>query len=180
MKTLNIEGTDIYMEDIEDGRGKITISDSWRGAYTHFWGAMGSNISKFLCDINADYFADKLCTNTYKFSGKKSVKNVRKYIREEMSYDLPWYEFMSAQKELRKKLKAMESCSSANEFVDRMSNLHNELYCLDLSYDEEKEFLDIIKSHFACEPWNFIQEEVSNEYVWLCNIHKKLKVKLNA
>lgn len=180
MEQLKIEGTDIFMDDIEEGKGKITVSDGYRGAFTYGWGSMGGDLRDFLCRINADYFADKLCSRTYKFSGKKSVKNVRRYMRGEMSYDLPWYEFMSAQKELRQELKEMEQCSSENEFVDRMCNMHDSLLLFDLSYDEEKEFRKIIESHFSCEPWHFIDEDLTNEYVWLRELHDKLKVKLTT
>ena len=43
-----------------------------------------TNLKKFIRRINADYFASKLCVDTYDFSSKISVRNVRKFIKDEL------------------------------------------------------------------------------------------------
>lgn len=176
MKQIKIGQTDIFLEDFEkEGQGKITISDDWRGAYTYFWGAMGSNISEFILRINSDYFADKLCKNTYVFDGKLTAKNIRKHIREE----LPYWRFMSAQKEMRKEIKKIESITNADEFVNMCPSIPDNIYCTDLSYGEEIKFKNLISDLFKTECWDFIGEKLSPEYKWLYELHGKLKIKLN-
>lgn len=181
MINIKIDNTDIILQDFDkEGQGKIIIADTWHGAYTYSWCSMGNNISDFICRINSSYFADKLIPGScYVFSGKITAKNIRRFIRTELSYDLPWYKFMSAQKELREKLKEIESMTSENEFVDYCFRLHKDLMCYDLSFKEENEFLGIIESIFSCEPWHFVGQETSNSYKWLCKLHSELVKKLN-
>lgn len=178
MKKITIETTDIFLDDKGEGRGKVTISDGYRGAYNYFWGSMGSSLEEFLCRINSDYFADKFCPNNYVFDGKSSVKNIRRFIRTEMTIDLPFYKFMEGQKELREKLKELENCQNANEFVLRCGQIPNELMCLGMDYHEEKEFRSILEGLFGGEVWNFIGEKLSPTYLWLRDIHKELKKEL--
>lgn len=175
MKNLKIKQTDIFIEDFEKGQGKITISDPWMGAFTYFWGAMGSEIEEFLKTINSDYFAGKLCRENYVFDGKASVKNIRKYIRYELKYELPYYKFPKLQKELRAELKRLENCSTNNEFVDACFGLPDRLLCMGVTYQEENEFKDIISGIFKTEPWGFIGTKPSQEYIWLKQIHSQLK-----
>jgi len=92
-----------------------------------------------------------------------------------MRGDLPYWKFMGAQKELRSKIKKLSGCCSADEFVSEVTSLPDRLMCYDLSYDEEQEFKEIIKNTFTCEPWNFIGEKLSPEYLWLHDLHPKLK-----
>lgn len=179
IRTLKIKDTDIFLEDYEKlGQGKITISDPWIGAFTYTWGSMGSGIADFIKRINGDYFADKLCPNNYVFNSKGSVKNIRKYIREELKNELPRYKFMECQKEMRSLIKNLEYCGSDIEFIDSCIKLPDNICALNTSYKEEKEFTDIIEPIFKCEPWHFIATEPSNQYIWLKKLHKELKKKL--
>lgn len=179
MKFLKIKGTDIILQNYDQkGQGKIIVSDNWMGSFSYVWGGMESDIEEFIQTIHSDYFADKLCSNRYVFSAKKSVSNVRKFIREELIYDLPWYKFPEAQKEMRANLKELENCTSENEFVDRMLSFVDDIIVVEISFEEQREFEDIIKPVFTCEPWNFIGEDLSEEYKWLCNIHRELKLQL--
>jgi hypothetical protein len=181
METLKIGSTDIYLVDGERvGQGKITVSDGYRGAFTTSWGAMGSKLSEFLCGINEYYFAENMlgAVSSQVFDGKRSVTNIRKYIREELSYDLPWYIFMSAQKEMRQELKKLEECNSETDFVYRCQNFVDELLCDGLNYKDESEFKTIIRDVFDGEPWNYIATKESSTYLWLCDLHKKIKKRL--
>lgn len=179
MRRIKIEQTDVFLENFEKlGQGKITISDPWMGAFTYSWGAMGSDILEFIKTINSDYFAGKLCCENYVFDAKTSVKNIRKYIKEDMKYDLPYYKFTELQKELRVELKKLEKCSTDNEFVDSCFALPERLLCMGATYREENEFKDIISDIFK-KPWGFIGQKPSPEYVWLKKIHSQL-VKLLA
>ncbi len=179
LQKIEIGQTDIFLEDLEPGHGKITISDSYHGAFTYYWGAMGSDIKSFIKRIDSNYFANKLSTNSLVFSAKESAKSVRKYIRTDMSYDLPWYKFRSAQKEMRELIKQLEYCESEQGFVDSMIRIPDRIYCMDLTRKEEDEFRSIIGGLFTCEPWHFIEKSVSEEYKWLQKIHKELN-KINS
>jgi len=134
IEVIKIDDTDIILQDEGDGRGKITISNSWGYNYSHFWGSMGGSLKEFLLRINEGYFIDKLSDFDDRgvFDGKATMTAVRKHIREEMSYELPWYKYMSAQKELREKFKEMERIEDENSFVDAMSSLESSLIVWDL------------------------------------------------
>ena len=178
--TYFIDNTDIILKNLSNlGEGKIIIANNYYGAFTYSWGSMGKNIEKFICNINKQYFADKLVRNKYEFNGKLSAKNIRKYIRTELKYELPYWKYMSGQKELRNEIKKLESCSNEYEFVDMCQSIPDNLICFDLSYEEEKEFKSIISGIFKTEPWLFIGKNVTHEYKWLCNLHEKLKKELN-
>ena len=180
MNRFQIQTADIILENIENGKGKIIISDLNNGSFSFFWGAMGDTIENFLKGINSSYFADKLCNNRFDFSAKKTAKEIRRYIREEMSYELPWYKFQSAQKELREKIKEIERCDNQYEALSLIQGLPNNLMCFDLDSKEEREFLSIISNMVSCEPWNFLQNDYSREYKYLENLHAQIRLFLNA
>lgn len=178
LDTLKIDNTDIFFENIKEGEGKLTISDTYHGAYTYYWGSMGSDLKGFIKKINSEYFAGKLCNIKDNFDAKQSVKSIRRAFRETFSHDMAWYEFPSAQKELRAKLRDLEDCENEYEFVDRVGSLAEKLDCDDLTYYEEKEFKAKLGDFFGTEPWHFIERKPSTEYEWLIKLHKQLKKKL--
>ena len=102
------------------------------------------------------------------------VKEVMRQI-EELSYELPWYIFMSAQKEMRQELKELEYSNNESEFLHACENITDRIHCIDLTYNEEMDFKNIIRSIFDTEPWNFIATKPSTTYLWLCELHRKLK-----
>jgi hypothetical protein len=175
MKRIKIEQTDVFLENFEKlGQGKITISDPWMGAFTYSWGAMGSGILEFIKRINPDYFAGKLCREDYVFDAKTSVKNIRKYIKDELKHELPYYKYPELQKEFRIELKKLEKCSTDNEFVDACFALPERMLCMGATFREENEFKDIISGIFKTEPWGFIAQKPSPKYIWLKKIHSEL------
>lgn len=177
MKTLKIGYTDIILDDKGQGQGKITISDPFNGAYTYYWGAMGESLEQFICSINEDYFASKLCRKQYKFSLRGTLRNLRQAIKEE----LPWYEEMEAQKTLRWEINhQLSGCSSAEEWVHACAQVPKSICITGYSYDQEKYFIERIEDIFTCEPWHFIDEEVTSEYKWLAYLHFKIKSQLNV
>ena len=173
IKKINIDGISIYLEDMEYGKGKIIIT-GYHNSYSAYWGAMGSTLLEFISRIDSDYFISNLTNNMFTFDGKQSVANVRKYIREEIRYELPWYKFMEGQRELREELKKLESCNSDKEFVYSLPNIVDNLLCIGMSWEDEKEFIQILKDSFQ-EPWHFIGEKKSGEYKFLKKLHGKLK-----
>lgn len=181
MKHIKIGNTDVFLDDKGEGKGKITISDTeYDYNFSFYWGAMGCNLEEFLLQINPDYFEGKLNMGDQGvFDAKGSIKNVRRYIREEMEYQLPWYLYPSAQKELRERLRWIEEyCCSEDEFVNDMTTLTESIYCMDLTRNEERNFLGII-SELEQEPWYFIEKKPSQKSVWLKNFLPKLKKELS-
>ena len=180
MNTIQVGNTEVILQNYDLGQGKIIVSDLDKGSWSYYWGAMGGKtIEEFLKQTNGDYFAGKLCNEQYQFSAKNTARNIRQHIREEMNYDLPWYKFQSGQKELREKISDLEREASCKyEALNIIEHLHSSLWCLDMSYEDGKEFLSIIETHFTQEPWWFLGEELSQEYIFLKKLHQKLIKKL--
>ena len=172
MEVIKIDESDVILDDKGNGRGKITISGPNKMNFSYEWGAMNGTLREFLLSINTHYFVKNLSDyNDQVFSGKISVRNVRRYIKEEMSYELPWYEYMEDQKELRKELKLMERCSDEHDFVNRMEKITTSLICCD-DY-----FLTIVKA-LESEPWHFIGKVDSYRTVFISKLFNKLQKKL--
>ena len=178
LKRIKIGSTEILLENYELGKGKIIISDPYYNNYSFYWGAMGDTIEEFLKRTDEYYFAGKLCNESRTFCGKRTAKGIRRYIKEEMSYDLPWYKYMSAQKEMREQIKRIENSDSEYLALSIIECMHENIMCYDLSWKEEKDFIDIIKDHFRNEPWHFLEKDYSKEYKWLIKLHKNLIKKL--
>jgi hypothetical protein len=174
MEKIKIGEVDVILEDLGEGCGKVIIASGLYNS-SYYWGAMGGSLKEFLNSINSQYFANKFCSNTWELNAKKSVKNVRRHIREELSYELPWYKYMEAQKELRKEIKALENCYDKHDFVHQLSNIHNNVLALGLDRYDKEEFIGVLENTFTCEPWNFIGETVTPEYKWYKNLHKQIK-----
>ena len=175
---LRLNGADIIFQELGKGQGKLIVSGENEHNYSYYWGSMGAEtLKEFIKGIGVDYFVGNMLpiTDRGEFDSKETMKSIRKYIKEELSYELPWYKFMSAQKELREKLKEMEGCiSDEREFVDVMNDFSSSLYCDELSLSEEKEFKDII-SGLECEPWHFIVKGDSRDSTYLKQLHKDLQ-----
>lgn len=180
MENFKIGDTDIILEDFGDGKGKIIIANIWGYNFSFFWGCMGSDLKKFLCGINVNYFVTKLSDplDNGVIDAKKSVVNFRNHFKTEFKHDLPWYKYLEAQKSMREELREIENdCKSEQEFVYLMDNLYKKIDCSSLNYKEEKEFKNIIES--ACnEPWNFIIKGDSIKTKFLRKLFPKLQKEL--
>lgn len=177
IEKYKIGSTEVILEDISENVGKIIISN-YNLAFSYCWGSMGSDLKSFLLRIDKYYFSNKLIgyNNDKKFCAKQTVKNIRKYIKTEMNYDLPWYKFKEAQKSLREELRNIERyCENENQFVDWMCNIHNKIDMLDLTYKESNEFEELIKSTLGCEPWHFISYSPSENVLFLQKLFPKLQ-----
>jgi hypothetical protein len=173
---FRIDSTDIFLDDYGAGKGKITVSDTYEGSFSHFWDAMGCSLSDFLLHIDGGYFSSKLnpyCSGV--FDPKRSVTNIRKLLREDYYYQLPWYENMEAMKELRDGIKRLEFTNSAEHFILRVERLVDELTLpgIDSSY-ERNEFLKGV-TDLLSDPWYFIELKPSNQTLFLQKLLPKLK-----
>ena len=174
IKKIKIDGNDIYLENFEKGKGKITITTPNGLSYSYFYGAMGSDLETFIQDIDSDYFAKNLIPHDKKFemNVKSTFSNLRKYIREEIG--LKWFQDMEFQKQMREVLndfqKKCEENPDSNYFV----------LAFDSSFTNELN-LSLIKDHWNKkyfesfnEVWYFISEKYTTEYKNLRKLHKNL------
>lgn len=176
MKNFKIDSTDIIITDDEVvGQGKLIISDPYMGSYSHWWGSMGGTMEEFLCSINKHYFTDKMLgyTSGQEYSPKLTMRNVRKYIKTEMTWELPWFRFMESQKELRRRLGEIQSYDSQDMFVNLMCSLKDDVLCMETNDYEEREFKEALEV-LGREPWHFIATEPTRNAQWLGKLHGKI------
>src|SRR5690606_27501153 len=88
---FRIDGTDVILQDYEDGKGKIIISnDDFDYNLSYYWGSMGEgyNLSKFILKTNNSYLIGKLgersCDGPIDI--KRTMTNVRRYIKDETEW----------------------------------------------------------------------------------------------
>ena len=180
LRKVKIDNTDIFLEDLGENQGKITVSNTWGYNYSYYWGAMGGNLSDFICGINGSYFASKLmgAKSNYTINISATFTGLRKFIKEELN--MPWYKEQEFQKDMREKLnKFQSSCESSDSFVSGFRSFINSLDFYLIPDRHESEY---IKKDFESisEPWNFIVETENEEYLFLFKLHGKLKAKLNT
>ncbi len=177
-QVIKIDETDIFLQELGPSQGKITVSNTYGYNYSTYWGSMGSDLKSFLKTINAGYFADKLlgAKESTEMDVKKTFAAIRKHIQAEMN--LPWYNHQEFQKDMREVLNSFqrecESEPNPRYFVDRFYNVFKRL---DYSLIQDRYFAKQIEEDFdgITEPWYFIVDKPSQEYLWLTKLHKKLK-----
>ena len=178
-KIINIDNTEIILHDYEKGKGKIIVANPYGYNYSHYWGAMGEEkIMQFIYTCNSHYFIDKLlgARKCDVFDAKKTFRNVRKFIKDEI---MDFYKHMEFQKEMRQILNDYQDWCDGFEdghyFVDGWSYylLDKLPYSLiDCKIDRES-----IKDQFESitEPWDFIDTKPSDEWYFLNKLFNKLK-----
>lgn len=182
MENITIGQTDIILKDFGEGNGKIIISD-YDYNFSYHWGAMGKNttLKDFLCEVNSDYFVNKLSNLDGDFDHKGTFRNIRKHIRDEFNYELPWYKHTEFQKELRVSLNEYQnSCYDERQFVDDWDSFWK--YTVDYYLIEDNNDQKEIESMFQgiCEQWHFIEKSEPKGNIWLKKLHKQLKKKLKS
>ena len=179
IKKIRIDNTDIFLEDFEPGKGKITVSDTYGHNYSYFWGAMGRPLAEFICVINESYFASNLIglRSCYVMDVRRTFAAIRKFIVKEL--DLPYYKHMEFQKNLREVLNTFQRECEERPTNDFFVSAWHCSFIESLNYYEIEDWRDRekVKNEFdnICEQWNFIVEKESPEYLWLATLHKKLK-----
>lgn len=178
MEVLRIKDTEIFLDDMGEGKGKITISNTYGYNFSHYWGAMGGDLKSFINGINKYYFTDKLLGHKsgFKFCPKKTKSNIRRMIKEE-KYILPWYKHMEFQKDMREKINTyFTDCEDVYEFMYSWDRFVNDLdyYLIDRSERDD------IESFFKgmSEVWYLAGERPDRDRVFLYNIFEQLKKEL--
>lgn len=176
LRRLKIGTTDIFLENLGPGKGKIIISDPYDGSYSTFWGSMGETIEEFILDLEFGYFHSNVNPHDDGvFDGKKTVTNFRKAIREEFTYELAWYKHLETQKELRKQLKSLESCDNQYDFFDAARTFADELDVSDIECKFDKEEFVLAIQELFSEPWHYFEMGPSRETRFLKKLFPELK-----
>lgn len=173
----------VVFENIKENHWRITVH-STPNTYSSYWGAMPANTVKGLIDLmDSHYFAKNLIEHDRRYvpDWKCTFKVLRKFIREELG--LKWYQHQAFQKDMRKAIKRFQQwCCDVNSkryFVDMFeSQFINDL---DFGLIEDAIAEKTIKANFESitEPWHFIEDKYSNEFVWLMNLHTRIKTALS-
>jgi len=136
---------------------------------------MNSNIKDFLLRINYDYFYRTLRFDTKgNFNPKSTTSNIRKYIKDEFKYELPFYKHMEFQKDMRIKLKELESITIDSIYYDELYYLYDRLDFDLVDKHDRSEIQSIFESICRCEQHHFFIYDESDENVFLSKIYKKL------
>lgn len=180
---LKIDNTDIFLEEMGENRGKITISDTYGHNYSMFWGAMGGTLKEFICRINPEYFVDKLLgvRSSQCFDAKNTFAALRNHIKNEMG--LPWYKHQEFQKSMREVIKDFqEACEEANS-EEYFVNVFTSQFVSRLNYHLIKDSWESesVEKNFKelSEPWHFIQTKASPQCIFLTELHSKIIKKLS-
>ncbi len=177
---FRIDYTDVILQDYEDGKGKIILSNDDRDInLSYYWGSMGKgyNLSKFILKTNDGYLINKLGERDGDgpINMKKTMANVRKFIRKESGWK--WYMSPDDDKELRNELNTIQSNSiDSRDFVKRMCNidLHKFYSGSDIYYYGKDYFTDMIRG-ISDEPWYFIVNDPPPTNVWLSKFLPKIR-----
>ena len=180
MNILRIDNVDVFLDNKEFGKGKITISDNYNHNFSYYWGAMGDTLEDFIIRINDDYFVGCLGVHGYgKLNCKKTISELRKHLNETFYNIYPWYKHQEFQKDLRVNLTKLskEEFSSDDGFYLRLKNFLEydiDFYLIEDYNDRknvEKELKDAI---LGAEFWHFFVYDEPQANVWLRKFHKKL------
>lgn len=168
---FRILGTDVILQDYEEGKGKIILSnDDSDYNLSYYWGSMGQgyDLAKFILKTNDGYLINKLGqrSDDGPINMKRTMASVREHIRKET--DWKWYYNKEADKELRDSLNNIQRFSGCqNEFIDSMQSLDVDFPKDGYKYHPyEDEFKSMIES-LRCEPWYFIVKDEPDVNRWL-------------
>lgn len=170
--SYSIDGTDVILTEYGIGKGKIIVADLDGYNFSYYWGAMGERtLREFILQLNGCYFTDKLNRpkDLRDFCIKKTMANVRRYIRDEIN----WYDDKEAQKELRTQLNYIqEHALDHNDFVSRMQEIGEDLtWCI---IDKSDDF-DSLLECLADSPWHWIEWTPSRNELFLNALLPKLQ-----
>ena len=175
IEIIKIDYADVIFDDRGNGAGKLTISDTVNQMnFSYYWGSMGCPLKEFVASIDQYYFSKNLIgySESYIMDVKKTFTAVRKRIKEE----IPFYEEMEWQKELREELKsAQENCYSEDHFISQMIGLPEKLWFGHIFHKYDRDSLKSRLEDALCEPWHLIEKKESPAAKYLQDLHKKLK-----
>lgn len=177
MTHFRIDYTDVILQDYEDGKGKIIISNDDRDInLSYYWGSMGQgyNLSKFILKTNDEYLIRKLGErDDGPINMKKTMASVRSFIKNETSWR--FYMNLEADKSLRTELKGVqESSFDKNDFVRRMQDLDPDFPKNTRWHEYQSEWDEMLQG-ITIEPWYFIVNDPPATNIWLSKFLPKIR-----
>lgn len=180
LTNFRLLGTDVILQDYEDGKGKIILSnDDYDYNLSYYWGSMGQgyDLKKFLLKTNDGYLINKLGDrdNEGPIDMKATMANVRSAIKKDTEWK--WYFSPEDDKELRSKLNSIQNTAyDQNDFINQMSAINLDKYYQgeDL-YTNGKEYFTEMIGYISTEPWHFIVNQTPQKNVWLSKFLPKLR-----
>lgn len=175
---FRIDYTDVILQDYEDGKGKIIISNDDRDInLSYYWSSMGKgyDLSKFILQTNNGYLINKLGErdDNGPINMKKTMASVRSFIKNETSWR--FYMNLEADKSLRTELKdVQESSFDKNDFVRRMQDLDPDFPKNTRWHEYQSEWDEMLQG-ITIEPWYFIVNDPPATNVWLSKFLPKLR-----
>ena len=178
MTHFRIDYTDVILQDYEDGKGKIIISNDDRDInLSYYWSCMGQgyNLSKFILKTNDEYLIRKLGErdDDGPINMKKTMASVCSFIKNETYWR--FYMNLEADKNLRTELKdVQESSFDKNDFVRRMQDLDPDFPKNSRWHEYQSEWDEMLQG-ITIEPWYFIVNDPPSTNVWLSKFLPKLR-----
>lgn len=187
MINYKIDGIDIYLEDIGEGKGKIIVTSPYNTDhnYSYYWGAMGKSLEDFICGLTDDYFCGCLMghRSMYSIDIPKTFKAIRNHIKNEVFCG--YYNQMEFQKDVRRCLREFQvECEGVDSpegyfYYNFDSSFLNQIdYTLITTksiygVESEREFREFFTEHHY-----FIEKSINDEFKRLSKILDKLKSKI--
>ncbi|UXD67716.1 hypothetical protein MUK51_10785 [Sphingobacterium faecium] len=180
LTNFRLLGTDVILQDYEDGKGKIILSnDDYDYNLSYYWGSMGQgyDLKKFLLKTNDGYLINKLGDrdNEGPIDMKATMANVRSAIKKDTEWK--WYFSPEDDKVLRSKLNSIQNTAyDQNDFINQMIAINLDKYYQgeDL-YTNGKEYFTEMIGYISTEPWHFIVTKTPQKNVWLSSFLPKLR-----
>lgn len=174
MELIEIGNTDVILQDLGKGRGKIIISDTDRGSFSYYWGSMGTNLKEFIKGLNADYFCGKMC-EVQEFCSERTMHNVRELFEEGIEGNVFIMENPSLLEELNEAISGIDDCYDDRDAVNYMGGLIDGLLCYGIDWEDEQDYKESLEEILYDEPWQHLGHRKSNDYLFLEQLLKDLK-----
>lgn len=178
---IQVDNILVRLENKEFGKGTIDFTNG-SDKYHFYWGAMGKDIESFIKTIDSDYFATKLSHNRHVFSPKLTVRSIRRFIRVDMSTELPWYKYRVSQAHMREGLRELEKINNPDRFYRECSRMSFTTTFWDDESDSPIDYEDEWRYIMRCvfsDVQRYFEYDYSPEYIWLKEFHSKLKSHLS-
>ncbi|MDF2851671.1 MAG: Phi17:2 [Sphingobacterium multivorum] len=178
MTHFRLNYTDVILQDYEDGKGKIILSNDDRDInLSYYWSSMGEgyNLSKFILKVGDEYLIRKLGERDSDgpMNVKKTMAVVRSFIKNETSWR--FYMNLEADKNLRLKLKEVQELSfDKNDFIRLMQDLDPDFPKQTRWHEYQSEWDEMLQS-ITIEPWYFIVNDPPSTNIWLSKFLPELK-----
>ena len=175
MEILTVNEATVILDDKGGGAGKIIIASDWGYNFSSYWGSMGGDLNSFICDVNAEYFADRLIGHDER--DVLDIKATMTAVRKAWADLLPWYIQKDVQKGIREEFNRIQrNVETKEHFVHEMTKLGDQ-YGDKRMYDPDIYFS---MESLTTEPWNLITTAASHKLCWLRRFHKDLVKAIKA